>query len=435
MKGDNVKRSGSVFGLIAAGALAVVLGAACSSSSKSSPSSTPAGSGSSGPSSSAPAGGPTAADPSKSPVLVGFHNLEGGAISLPDVRAGFMAGIDYVNTDLGGINGHPMQAVTCNTDGTPEASLNCANQFVQKNVVAAVQGVDFGADSMLPVLKSANLIETGFISLTPGLDKAVGDAYFSGESAEEGYAADLVEQQKLGAKSVAVVMVDNAASHATYTGIIAPAGVKLGLTTKVYYYPTQADWTSLSATILSTKPDAVSLFTDDPDALAAVPAFRSAGFTGYIDAGGNSDIAAKLSTDVLKNVMFTSSFYGYNFTDLPAKVQADVDTFNKYIKKDGPNVQAMNQAQQGYFIAVEAADMLRQIKADPLTAQAVHDGIGTTSGTTQVFRTSPWDCAKPSWPGTTACASGAFFAITNSSKQLVALPNQPVDISSVRPSS
>src|SRR4051794_23204170 len=43
---------------------------------------------------------PVKADPSKPPVLVGFHNLEGGAISLPEIRQGFLSGVNYVNEEL-----------------------------------------------------------------------------------------------------------------------------------------------------------------------------------------------------------------------------------------------------------------------------------------------------------------------------------------------
>ena len=62
---------------------------------------------------------PTSADPNEPPVTVGFHNLEGGSISLPEIREGFLSGVNYVNEELGGINGRPLEAVTCNLDVTP----------------------------------------------------------------------------------------------------------------------------------------------------------------------------------------------------------------------------------------------------------------------------------------------------------------------------
>ena len=62
-----------------------------------------------------------------------------------------------------------------------------------------------------------------------------------------------------------------------FTGIIQAAAQKIGVKVSPYFYGQQPDWTSLAATILSSKPDAVSLFATDADCLAAVPAIRSSG--------------------------------------------------------------------------------------------------------------------------------------------------------------
>lgn len=382
--------------------------------------------------SSAPAlTGGTAAPAGASPVLVGFHNLEGGSISLPDVRQGFEAGVDYVNSQLDGINGHPMKPIICNTDGTPEASLNCANEFVQKKAVLAIQGVDFGADAMLPVLKSAHLAELGAISLTPGMNVATGTAYFMSSSTQEGYAADIVEQHALGAKSVAVVLTDNPSDHQVYSSIIVPVAAKLGVKVRAFYSPTQADWTTLAAVIMATNPDSVSLFESGNDALSAVTALRGAGFAGHITDGANTEIIPQLSTSELKNVEFDSSTYLPNFTSLPAAVQGDMTAFNTYEKKDTHGVTSVSQAIQGFYVAVMAAEALRDIPG-PLTAQSVYAGMPKVKGAREFFRTNGFNCATPTWPGTTACGSGQIYVSTNAAKQLVPLPNQPVDVSSVR---
>ncbi|MDP9116955.1 MAG: ABC transporter substrate-binding protein, partial [Actinomycetota bacterium] len=127
-----MKRSFATLGLAAVGVLTAALCTSCSSSSKT------GSSGSSSTGSSASSGhvvGGTKADSSKSPVLVGFQNLEGGTVfSLPAYRQGFEAGIDYVNTELGGVNGHPIKAVECKSAGTPDSAVACGNQFVQSKV-------------------------------------------------------------------------------------------------------------------------------------------------------------------------------------------------------------------------------------------------------------------------------------------------------------
>lgn len=375
----------------------------------------------------------TPADETKTPVEVGFHNLEGGSISLPDVRLGFEAGVKYVNERLGGINGSPLDAITCKTDGTPESSVNCANQFVEEKAVLAVQGADFGADAMLPVLKSARLAEFGGFPLTPGVNAAVGDAYFFQYSAEEGYAANLVQLQELDAKKIAVVLVDAPTSHETYDSIIEPAAEKLGLETKVFYVPAQSDWTVLSASILAWSPDAIATYVA-AEALAAVPALRSAGFSGYISAGSNTEIIPQLDASVLEKTLFIAPYYLPEFADIPEEVQPDVDAFNAYATKGMDESSSVTQRLIGFYTALTTAQVLSDLGSKgKLTAQSVHAGLATSKGEREPFRTNGWDCTTPSWPGTTACGTGTIFAEPNDEGVLVPLPDQPVDISAVLP--
>ncbi|MDH6522838.1 branched-chain amino acid transport system substrate-binding protein [Streptomyces sp. SAI-090] len=377
--------------------------------------------------------GGKAADKSKTPVTIGFHNLEGGAISLADVRLGFEAGVKYINEQLGGIDGHPLKTINCKTDGTPEASVNCANQFVEQKAVLAVQGADFGADAMIPVLKSAGVAELGNFPLTPGMNSAVGDAYFMQGSAQEGYAANLVQLQRLGASKVAVVLVDNPASHDTYRSVIEPAATKLKLTTKVFYVPAQSDWTVQSATVLAWGPDAISTYVA-AEGLAAVPAFRSAGFSGYITAGANTEIIPQLDPGVLQKVLFSAPYYLPEFADPPAKVKKDLDIFEAYTS-NLPKKGSVTQRQTGFYTALMAGQLLRDVgaKTSPLTAQAVHSGLRTWKGEREPFRLNGWDCSAATWPGTTACGFGNVYATPGKDRVLEPLPDQPVDMSAVLP--
>ncbi|PSM39029.1 hypothetical protein C6Y14_33970 [Streptomyces dioscori] len=367
------------------------------------------------------------------PVTIGFHNLEGGSISLADVRLGFEAGVNYINKQLGGVNGHPLKSINCKTDGTPEASVNCANQFVEQKAVLAVQGADFGADAMLPVLKSAGLAEFGNFPLTPGVNSAVGDAYFMQGSAQEGYAANLVQLQKLGASKAAVVLVDNPASHDTYKTVIEPAAAKLRLKAKVFYVPAQSDWTVQSATVLAWGPDAISTYVA-ADSLAAVPAFRAAGFSGYITAGANTEIIPQLDPSVLQKVLFSAPYYLPEFANPPARVKKDLDIFEAYTS-NLPAKGSVTQRQTGFYTALMAGQLLRDLgaKNKSLTAQVVHSGLRTWKGEREPFRLNGWDCSTPTWPDTTACGAGNVYAAPGKDRVLEPLPDQPVDMSAVLP--
>lgn len=78
------------------------------------------------------------ADPSKSPVVIGFVNDEGGIPSFPEGSAAAQAAVKFVNDNLGGIGGHPVQLKVCLVAGSEEQGQGCAQQFLADKQVKVV---------------------------------------------------------------------------------------------------------------------------------------------------------------------------------------------------------------------------------------------------------------------------------------------------------
>src|SRR5881227_3720659 len=53
------------------------------------------------------------ADATLKPVIVGYVNQEGGVTAFPEATAGTEAAVKYVNAELGGVGGHPLQLKKC----------------------------------------------------------------------------------------------------------------------------------------------------------------------------------------------------------------------------------------------------------------------------------------------------------------------------------
>ncbi|WGY00385.1 ABC transporter substrate-binding protein [Nocardioides sp. QY071] len=366
------------------------------------------------------------ADPSLAPVKIGFHNLEGGQFSLTDMRKGFESAVDYVNRELGGVNGHPLEAVVCKTDVTPESSVNCANKFVSDDVVMAVQGVDFAGDAALPVLQQAGIVDVSAFAYGPAENVAVGDAFISMASNEEGYAAGLVQLKNMGAKSIAVVLADVPPNHTVMDEVVKPTGAELGIEIEPFFYPSPTDWTSFGATVLASKADAITFWGVDADCLAAVPAFRSLGFTGTIHAGSCAVLADKLDPSSLKDVIVANSLYNPTMDPIPAASKDDLDVYKRYSADD--DVSNQNQSIQGFHTAMFAYSLLAQVKGE-VTASSVKATAATATGDL-FFREVGYDCATPTWPGTTACSGGFVFTEVNAAGKNEVLPDQPVDVAS-----
>ncbi len=431
-----MKRSQHLVGLLAAGLLVL---AACGSDDKTATTNAPGTSGSSGteaPGTEAPGtdvpgtdvpgtdGSTGGFDPSLPAVTVGFHNLEGGSYSLPDLRVGFEAGVKYINEELGGINGHELKVDECQTDMVPETSVNCANQLVDDGVVLGVQGIDYTFDAGLPILQDAGILDIGGFAYGPATNVAVGDFYAHTYASEEGYAAGLVMLKSIGSTKITEILPNVPSTQAAAADVIAPTADKLGLDVTPVFYDQPADWATIAATVVTSNPDAVNLFAVEPDCLAAIPALRSAGFTGPIVAGVCVQPLTELDPALLENVYIGATYYSPQMTEIPAKAQADLDIFNRYV-----DVSKLDQfqAMQGWATALFAASILQQVPGE-ITAESVHDAAKTATGDL-AFRTWTYDCSKPAWPDTTTCATGFLYGKATSDRKIELLPDMPVDIS------
>ena len=77
------------------------------------------------------------ADPGQTPIVIGYVNQQGGVPAFPEATQGLDAAVKYVNEELGGIQGHPVQIEQCfviaNEDGQ-----KCGTQLANDNNVKLV---------------------------------------------------------------------------------------------------------------------------------------------------------------------------------------------------------------------------------------------------------------------------------------------------------
>ena len=78
-----------------------------------------------------------------SPILIGTINQDTGAAgAFPELTLADKVAIEFINTELDGIDGHPLELVTCDTAFNPDLSQRCAQEMASKKVAAVVGGID-----------------------------------------------------------------------------------------------------------------------------------------------------------------------------------------------------------------------------------------------------------------------------------------------------
>ncbi|WP_426573919.1 ABC transporter substrate-binding protein [Aquihabitans sp. McL0605] len=193
------------------------------------------------------------------------------------------ATVKYINTYKGGIAGRPIALEECETAFDPGKATDCANELVQKDVVAVMMPESSAALSVYNVLKENKI---------PIFAYGVGDSALLTDSTVMSALVDplsgladapIAVAKANDLKKVTVVIVDVPAATAFYSSL-APATFKeAGVELKVVPIPLdQADVTPQMTAIATGDPTEVHIVGQDTFCISTMQGLASAGFNGPI---------------------------------------------------------------------------------------------------------------------------------------------------------
>lgn len=207
---------------------------------------------------------------------------EEGPASFPEFREGAMVMANYVNAH-GGIRGAKLNITTCNTNGTPEASVACANSAVDHHAVAQFVAFDLSVDSEVPVLSEAGIPLVLGISAGSKITTLNPDVTALNPSATALQLAPLKYAASQGAKSFGEAAINAPTVVSTIPPIVNPAAKALGVPVHFSYLnPTVPDYTSMITALKAAKVDWI--FTHFPEAGCTqfLSAAKRLGYSGNI---------------------------------------------------------------------------------------------------------------------------------------------------------
>jgi len=253
--------------------VSLLIASACGSSGSKSASTTSAGSSS------------TTSGPTGTPIKLGVV-AEGAGPGTPysnlDIAAAGAKGAAKAINAAGGVAGHPLEIVTCDTKNNPNDAATCGRDFVSQGVVALVGSITGYGANVLPILKTANIPSLGQIAVTAadltnpngfpfapsGIDVAAGEP-------------DLAARQ--GATKISLVRVDLSATAqlpALAAIGLAPHGLKL--VNNVALPMNAPDMSSYVASATANGTDGISLILQPNDLANFVKAAKASGFQGKL---------------------------------------------------------------------------------------------------------------------------------------------------------
>jgi branched-chain amino acid transport system substrate-binding protein len=215
------------------------------------------------------------------PIRIGVINAEDGpAISQPEGRIAAEAAIEYANENLGGIGGHPIEAVVCKSKEDAASASDCANQMVEEGVAGVVVLNTGQGDAMAPIITGAGIPYTGYNGAAGS--ELTGDPAFFWTG---GFPGILTGMAKYAAENsfenFTLFVTDNTAVVAGATAMGEPAFEAAGIDVTVAPIPLGTpDATSQVTAGLKGDPGAIGIVGDATMCSSTLKALGTVGYEG-----------------------------------------------------------------------------------------------------------------------------------------------------------
>jgi branched-chain amino acid transport system substrate-binding protein len=226
---------------------------------------------------------PVEADTTLEPIKIGIINQEDSpAGSFPELRFAADAAVNFINAELGGVEGRPIELFPCATNFSVESSQGCAQELVLEEVVALVGGLDVLASGALPVLEQNGLPIVGGIPAGLAEQRSPSSFAFSGGTSG-GMAAMMQHAADQGYKKAFIAYGDFESFKVAAEEYGARVAESLGMEVRLNAFPLfGADYTRVLNDAKAFGAEAVVINAADTACVPVMQGFRDLGFEGTL---------------------------------------------------------------------------------------------------------------------------------------------------------
>ena len=222
------------------------------------------------------------ANKSLPPVYIGYVNQQGGPTAVGLLAtAGAQMAVEYANAELGGIDGHPIQLVTCFIASAEEEGTVCAQKFLaNKNVnVIEMGGVAVGVQSFFSTLGGAKPVIDG-VAATPIDSAQKNSVILFGDVTHILAPFGTYARDVLHAKTAALVYPSDNAGISQGAASVKAGLVEAGISVKAVGYPeSQTDLTSVLTAAGAQTADLVIPYSDAAGCVNLAKSLKTLGIT------------------------------------------------------------------------------------------------------------------------------------------------------------
>ena len=355
---------------------------------------------------------PVEADYSLPAVRIGLMNQENDPIgSFPEIRFGIEGAVNYINAELGGIDGHPVELVTCLQNSVP-AAQECAQELATSDLVSVINGVNiwtvafdfYGTMGDTPVI--------GGLPLFAGDYNQPNARYFNGGSVQVYSAAARFVAEDLGVGKVAVLVNQNPAATAALDSGLAPIFDAYGIEYEAIDVPIPlTDAIPPVSQANAANADLVMLLAAGNECVPVIRAANQLGIPAekmfYSATCDTEDIYAEVG-----ELMVGSYIHKGGYTDrevwAPAEVWDEFDRTDGLLEKYSPEATDASFTGLGWATMLDIYDLYSEIGYENLTADTIIGTMddGQTRGRVGSFG---WSCVYADIRTQSLCQGSALF--------------------------
>jgi branched-chain amino acid transport system substrate-binding protein len=357
----------------------------------------------------APAKLKTVPAPTGAPIKIGLIDPTSGTLPFPGVTQAAEAAVWYVNRVQGGVKGRPLQLTDCQTDGTPETNVNCANNFVQAKDVAVIDGFDLSTASELPILHAANIPLIGQVPSSATTDADLKSFNFGPPDAS--FSVGPIEILKgRGVKTFHFTIADTTDYHTYMNTFFIPSCKELKVTCVASYFEeSDPNWPVVAQDMISGDPGVIGTPTmADPDCTAFLSALRSQGWTKQVQMSGCSTYLKALPVSTTAGTIVYGGIWQPNmYTYAPKRIQTNLDIYAGAAKAVGWKATTAQQP-ASVFSVIETLGQILPTAANPLTGPTVSKAVAATKNL-PTFLGPNITCNGKQWPKSSACTNAMIL--------------------------
>lgn len=376
------------------------------------------------------------------PIKIGIQNPEGDPNgSFPEYSAAALAAAEYINAELGGLGGRPIEIELCKQVITPDDSQRCANELSASGVEMAVSTLNFFGNhfsiyqgSEIPVVVGTPITLADFTSEGVYSIGAGGGCLGVHTGLVEVATNQIEELEGITVSKVGVPWADTPPGVVCYNdleakpldviagiepGTSARAGSKPDLTyVGVPVLPAAPDVTPQATEVLDFDPDVIIFSAQGADCWNFVDALGRLGWTPdqipLILSGACTDFdALEAAGDLAVGIYITTTENGL-LTPTDGLEGQHLDNASTYQTKApeyglAEDLVFTGFGTQGFSLMMNIWDAANAIDGE-VTGAAIADSFASTDGSEPAFGGSPLDCANAPAPYVAVC--GAAISLT-----------------------